>query len=121
MYTGYCYYGHNQLGYLTYSGLDLTGATDIEFDLHWDLEGSYWDNACIELSNNNGGTWIDITSTSTSTSTQCRSRSGPIPGSGYSDMDGNSYGDDSGGLVTIKPDVPSAYPVSYTHLRAHET
>ena len=83
MYTGYCYYGHNQLGYLTHSGLDLTGATDIEFDLHWDLEGSGWDNACIELSNNNGGTWIDITSTSSSTSTQCRSRSGSIPNYGY--------------------------------------
>ena len=117
MYTGYCYYGHNKLGYLTYSGLDLTGATDIEFDLHWDLEGSGWDNACIELSNNNGGTWIDITSTSSSTSTQCRSRSGAIPGYGYSDMDGNSYGDDSGGLVTIKPDVPTAYQVANITIR----
>ncbi len=117
MYTGYCYYGHNKLGYLTYSGLDLTGATDIEFDLHWDLEGSGWDNACIELSNNNGGNWIDITSTSSSTTTQCRSRSGAIPGYGYSDMDGNSYGDDSGGLVTIKPDVPTAYQVANITIR----
>ncbi len=117
MYTGYCYYGHNQLGYLTYSGLDLTGATDIEFDLHWDLEGSVWDNACIELSNNNGASWIDITSTSTSTSTQCRSRSGAIPTNGYSDMDGVSYGDDSGGLVTILSDVPTAYQVANIELR----
>ena len=117
MYTNYCYYGHNQLGYLTYSGLDLTGATDIEFDIHWDLEGSGWDNACFELSNNNGGTWIDITSTSSSTSTQCRSRSGSIPNYGYSDMDGNSYGDDSGGLVTILSDVPTAYQVPNITIR----
>ena len=87
-YNTYCNYANNQLSYLTYSGLDLTGATDIEFDIHWDLEGSGWDNACFELSNNNGGTWIDITSTSSSTATQCRSRSGSIPNYGYTDMDG---------------------------------
>ena len=116
-YNTYCYYANNQLSYLTYSGLDLTGATDIEFDIHWDLEGSGWDNACFELSNNNGGTWIDITSTSSSTSTQCRSRSGSIPNYGYTDMDGNTYTDDSGGMVTILSDVPTAYQVANVDIR----
>ena len=116
-YNTYCYYANNQQGYLTYSGLDLTGATDIEFDIHWDLEGSGWDNACFELSNNNGGSWIDITSTTTSTATQCRSRSGAIPGYGYSDMDGNSYTDDSGGMVTILSDVPASHQVANVMIR----
>lgn len=116
-YNTYCNYANNQLSYLTYSGLDLTGATDIEFDIHWDLEGSGWDNACFELSNNNGGTWIDITSTSSSTATQCRSRSGSIPNYGYTDMDGTTYTDDSGGMVTILSDVPTAYQVSNVIIR----
>ena len=114
----YCYYGHNQLGYLTYSGLDLSGATDIEFDLHWDLEGSGWDNACIELSNDNGATWTDISSTGTSsTTTQCRSRTGSIPNYGYTDMNGVTHLDDSGGMVTILNDIPTAWQVSNITLR----
>ena len=32
-------------------------------------------------------------------------------------MDGTSYGDDSGGLVTIKPDVPTAYQVANITIR----
>ena len=114
----YCYYGHNQLGYLTYSGLDLSGATDIEFDLHWDLEGSGWDNACIELSNDNGATWTDISSTGTSSTTiQCRSRTGSIPNYGYTDMNGVTHLDDSGGMVTILNDIPTAWQVSNITLR----
>ena len=35
----------------------------------------------------------------------------------YSDMDGNSYGDDSGGLVTILSDVPTAYQVPNITIR----
>ncbi|MFL2958754.1 MAG: hypothetical protein ACJZ5P_01705 [Candidatus Thalassarchaeaceae archaeon] len=115
-YNTYCYYNNNQLGYLTVP-IDLYNVTDLEFDLHWDLEGSSWDNACIELSNNNGTSWTDISSTGAS-STICRSRTGNIPGSsGYADKDGNipsvsyngfTYTDDSGGMVTISNNVPSA-------------
>ena len=61
-YGTYCYYNNNQMGYLTVP-IDLYNVTDLEFDLHWDLEGSSWDNACIELSNNNGTSWTDISST----------------------------------------------------------
>ena len=127
-YGTYCYYGNNQLGYLTVP-IDLYNITEMEFDLHWDLEGSSWDNACIELSNNNGTSWTDISSTGTSSAaTQCRSRSGNIPGSaGYADSDGNipslTYGagsvstDDSGGMVTIANDVPVANRVNNSLLR----
>ena len=117
-YTTYCYYANNQLNYLTHSGLDLTGATDIEFDLHWDLEGSGWDNLCIELSNNAGASWTDISSTgSSTTTTQCRSRSGAIPGYGYADINGVTHTDDSGGIVTISNSVPSAYQVANVMIR----
>ena len=118
-YGTYCGYANNQINYLTHSGLDLTGASDIEFDLHWDLEGSGWDNLCIELSNNNGASWIDITSASNSTTTQCRSRSGNIPGYGYTDINGVNHLDDSGGMVTISASVPTAHQVSNAVLRYH--
>ena len=123
-----CYYSNNALGYLTVP-IDLYNVTDLEFDLHWDLEGSSWDNACIELSANNGASWTDISSTGTSSvTTQCRSRSGAIPGSsGYADSDGNiaslTYGsgtvstDDSGGMVTISNSVPAANQVNGSLLR----
>ena len=124
-YNTYCYYNNNQLGYLTVP-VDLYNVTDLEFDLHWDLEGSSWDNACIELSNNNGTSWTDISSTG-STATICRSRTGNIPGSsGYADSDGNiptvtyngvSYTDDSGGMVTISNSVPLANQVNGSLLR----
>ena len=113
------YIKNNQINYLTHSGLDLTGATEIEFDLHWDLEGSGWDNLCIELSNNNGASWIDITSTSNSTASQCRSRTGNIPGYGYADINGVTHADDSGGMVTISASVPTAHQVSNAVLRYH--
>ena len=131
LYTNYCYYGHSQNNYLTYSGLDLTGATDIEFDLHWDLEGYVsssstspygYDNACIEISNDNGLTWYDISSTGItagSTAIDCNDRAGSIPANGYVDIDGVSHGDDSGGIVTISTSIPSAYRVSNVMLRFH--
>ena len=126
-YGTYCYYNNNQMGYLTVP-IDLYNVTEMEFDLHWDLEGSSWDNACIELSNNNGTSWTDISSTGNfSPATQCRSRSGNIPGSsGYADKDGNtpqvvvngiSYTDDSGGMVTISNSVPAANRVNGSLLR----
>ena len=124
-YGTYCYYNNNQLGYLTVP-IDLYNVTDLEFDLHWDLEGSSWDNACIELSNNNGTSWTDISSTG-STGGICRSRQGNIPGSsGYADKDGNipsytyngfSYTDDSGGMVTISNSVPTANRINGSLLR----
>ncbi len=117
-YGTYCYYSNSALGYLNVAtGLDLTGVYDLRFDLHWDLEGSGWDNACIELSNNGGTSWIDISSTSSTTTTQCRSRAGSIPNYGYTDITGTSYGDDSGGMVTIENDVPASHRVSSVDLR----
>ena len=128
LYGSSCYYSNNALGYLTVP-IDLYNVTDLEFDVHWDLEGSGWDNACIELSNNNGVSWTDISSTgSSSSTTQCRSRAGNIPGSsGYADKDGNiptlTYGtgststDDSGGMVTISNSVPAANQVNGSLLR----
>lgn len=120
-----CYYNNNALGYLTVP-IDLYNVSGLEFDLHWDLEGSSWDNACIELSSNNGQSWTDISSTG-STATQCRSRSGAIPGSsGYADKNGNTpyvvynnfnYYDDSGGMVTIYNSVPAANQVNGSLLR----
>jgi len=120
-----CYYNNNALGYLTVP-VDLYNVSGLEFDLHWDLEGSSWDNACIELSSNNGQSWTDISSSGTTT-TQCRSRGGTIPGSsGYADKNGNipyvvynnfNYYDDSGGQVTIYNTVPAANQVNGSLLR----
>jgi len=116
-YTSYCGYSNGANDMLTYSGLDLTGATDIEFDLHWDLEGSGWDNACIELSNDNGATWVDITSASGATTSQCRSRASPIPGTGYTDITGTLHYDDSDGMVTILASVPATHRVANVDIR----
>ena len=120
-----CYYSNNALGYLTVP-IDLYNVSALEFDVHWDLEGSVYDNACIELSSNNGQSWTDISSTGSS-ATQCRSRSGNIPGSsGYADKYGNipyivnngfNYYDDSGGEVTILNNVPVANQVNGSLLR----
>lgn len=116
-YGTYCYYSNNVVGNLIQT-VDLTNVTTLQFDVHWDLEGSIWDNACFEIGNPAGTNWVDISSTGTSsTATQCRSRSGNIPGYGYSDMNGQSYGDDSGGLVTIELDVPVAYRVNNARLK----
>ena len=80
-YGNSCYYSNNALGTLNLGTFDLSSSSNIEFDLHWDLEGSGWDNACIEISTT-GTSWYDITSTGGggSTTSQCRYRSGPIPG-----------------------------------------
>jgi len=118
----YCGYSNNANHILTYTGLDLTGATNIEFDLHWDLEGSYYDNLCIELYN--GNSWIDITSATTSTAGFCSDRystaagsQGPIPRNGYNDQNGTMYTDDTGGVVTIDPSVPASHQVANANIR----
>lgn len=122
-----CYYNNNALGYLTVP-IDLYNVSGLEFDVYWDLEGSTYDNACIEISNNNGQTWTDISSTGTSlTTTQCRSRTGTIPGSsGYADKFGDipyvvysnfNYYDDSGREVTIYNTVPAANQLNGSLLR----
>ena len=117
-YGNSCYYSNNALGTLNLGTFDLSSSSNIEFDLHWDLEGSGWDNACIEISTT-GTSWYDITSTGGggSTASQCRSRSGPIPGSGYADSSGTTHFDDSGGMVTIDPAIPAAYQTSTTQIR----
>ena len=118
LYGNSCYYSPSATGVLDAGAFDLTGVSNIEFDLHWDLEGSIWDNACIEV-RSAGNSWYDITSNGNggSTTLPCRSRTGPIPGNGYSDMDGQTHGDDSGGLVTIDPVIPTAYQTASTEIR----
>ena len=105
-----CYYSANAYGGLQ-RNFDFSGTNAnsyIEVDLEWDLEGSSYDNACFELSLNNN-TWSDISSTYTSTTSDCASRTGSIPRNGYSDSSGTSYGDESGGIVTIELDIPSTF------------
>ena len=112
----YCRYSNNVNGNLQ-TTVNLTGVTDLQFSVHWDLEGSQWDNACIELSNNGGNSWIDISSTSTSTAQGCRYRSGAIPAYGYTDITGTTYQDDSDGPVDIELDVPASHRLSNILLR----
>jgi len=115
--TNQCRYSNNVIGSLQ-TQVNLTNVADMIFTLHWDLEGSSWDNLCIELSNNGGTSWIDISSTGGSpTTTQCRSRSGNIPGSGYTDMSGITYQDDSGGPVDISLSVPASHRLTNVQLR----
>ena len=113
-----CLYANNVIGNLVQANVNLTNVATLQFDLHWDLEGSGWDNACIELGSAAGTNWVDISSTgTTSTAIQCRSRSGAIPSNGYSDMNGQSYSDDSGGAVTIELDVPVGKRINNAQLK----
>ena len=102
-----CSYTASQYGALQRT-IDLTGTNssyDIEVEMEWDLQGSYSDNACIELSLNNN-TWTDISSSGSSTVYNCEDRAGAIPGvSGY---DGVS-GDQSNGIRTVSFDIPSSF------------
>ena len=105
-----CGYSNNAQGLLT-GTVDLTNAgsgSEIQVRLEWDLEGSGWDNFCIELSSN-GNTWTDISSSTTSTTSSCRSRSGAIPGNGYTLPNGTTYGDESNGFVTLELAIPSTF------------
>ena len=102
-----CNYVANSYGALQRT-IDLSGTnstSSIEIDMEWDLQGSTFDNACIELSLNNA-TWYDISSTGSATTVACEDRSGAIPG--YPSYDGVS-GDQSNGIRTVDYSIPSAY------------
>lgn len=86
----------------------------IKTKLNFDLEGSSYDNFCIELSSDNGSTWVDISSGSSSTTNSngswidCSDRSSPIPGSSYVLPNGTRVYDDSGGFTIIDFQIPSS-------------
>ncbi len=104
-----CGYSNNAMGLLE-GFVDLTNAgtgSEIHVRLEWDLEGSGWDNFCVELSSN-GNTWLDISSSNTATTTACRSRTGAIPGSGYTMPNGTTLGDETNGFVTLELAIPSS-------------
>jgi len=71
----------------------------IRLNIEYDLEGSTYDNYCVEMSTNNA-TWVDISSSTSLTSTACDDRTGAIPG---------NTGDQSGGLVIQQYTVPSQF------------
>ena len=105
-----CGYSNNAVGLLE-GQVDLTNAgtgSEIQVQLEWDLEGSGWDNFCIELSPN-GAVWTDISSSTTATTSACRSRSGAIPGNGYTLPNGTTYSDQSNGIVTLELAIPSSF------------
>ena len=110
--SGTCSYSNNAQGMMEGS-VDLSSTTAgsiIQTRLEWDLEGSAYDNFCIELSTNNGTTWTDISSNgnSGSTTSTCRSRTGAIPGNGYTIPSGVLLGDESGGFVVLDFPIPTA-------------
>ena len=110
--TGTCSYSNNAQGMLE-SDVDLSSTTsgaEIQTRLEFDLEGSSYDNFCIELSTNNGTTWTDISSSGSggSTTTSCRSRTGSIPGSSYTLPNGTTVIDESGGFVVLDFSIPIA-------------
>jgi len=109
--TGTCGYSNNAVGALQLNQpLNLSGVTGnpiLRTHLEWDLEGSGWDNFCVELSLNNN-TWVDISSTSNSTNTACRSRTGAIPGSGYT-IGTTTYGDETNALIDLDLAIPTAF------------
>ena len=110
--TGTCPYSNSAQGMMV-SDVDLsqtTAGSVIQTRLEFDLEGSSFDNFCIELSTNNGTTWTDISSSgnSGSTTSTCRSRTGAIPGSGYTLSNGTTLTDESNGFVILDFAIPSA-------------
>ncbi|MFL2961958.1 MAG: hypothetical protein ACJZ2K_03140 [Candidatus Poseidoniaceae archaeon] len=108
--TTSCTYSNNARGALE-SDINLSSSTagaKIVTRLEFDLEGSSWDNFCVELSTNNGNNWTDISSSTSSTTTSCRSRTGAIPGSGYTLPNGTTLGDDSGGYVELEFAIPAS-------------
>ena len=105
---GTCLYSNNAHAALE-SAIDLSNTSTgskVQTRLEFDLEGSSYDNFCIELSTDNGTTWTDISSGTSSTTTDCRSRTGSIPGSGYTLPNGTTVFDDSGGFVTLDFSIP---------------
>ena len=110
--TGTCTYSNYAAGQLT-TDIDLSNTTtgsQVHTRLEWDLEGSSYDNFCVELSKDNGQTWTDISSNSGgSTTSGCRLRTGAIPGSGYTMPNGTFLSDESGGFVLLELDIPTAF------------
>jgi len=107
--TTTCVYSNSANGALE-SDVNLSSTTAgsvIQTRLEFDLEGSTYDNFCIELSTNNGTSWTDISSSSSSTTTSCRSRTGAIPGSSYTLPNGTTVIDESGGFVILDFAIPS--------------
>ena len=103
-----CYYSNNADAALE-SPINLSSTnagSKVHARLEFDLEGSSYDNFCVELSTNNGTTWTDISSSSTSTTSSCRSR-GSIPGNGYTLPNGTTVYDESGGFVVLDFPIPS--------------
>ena len=118
--TGYwhhgCYVSSGTCQYSAYAEAALQGTinlsnagtgSEIQINLEWDLEGSSYDNFCVELSSNNA-TWVDISSATTATTQGCRYRSGAIPGSGYT-IGGTNYGDETNAFVTLPLSIPSSF------------
>ena len=104
-----CLYSNNAEGALE-SSIDLSSSntgSKIQTRLEFDLEGSLYDNFCVELSTNNGTSWTDISSSSGSSSTSCSSR-GSIPGSSYTLPNGTTVYDESGGFVVLDFSIPSS-------------
>ena len=104
-----CQYSSDAYGSLERT-IDLSGTNStskIEVDMEWDLEGSSYDNACVELSLGSG--WADISSSTSDTTADCSARSGPIPGNGYTAANGVSYTDQSYDFRTVSMDIPSGF------------
>ena len=110
--TGTCGYSNSAQGQMV-SDIDLsqtTAGSEIHTRLEFDLEGSSYDNFCIELSTNNGTTWTDISSSGNggSTTATCRSRTGAIPGNSYTLPSGTTVTDESGGFFVEDFAIPTA-------------
>jgi hypothetical protein len=110
--TGSCFYSNSAQGMLV-ADIDLSNTTSgsvVQTRLEFDLEGSSYDNFCIELSSNNGTTWTDISSNGNggATTSTCRSRIGTIPGSSYTLPNGSTVNDQSGGFFVVDFSIPSA-------------
>ena len=105
-----CGYSNNAYGALQtqISTQGTTSSSKIRLNIEYDLEGSSFDNYCVELSTNNQ-TWTDISSSTSSTATNCEDRSGAIPG---------TSGDQSGGLIIQDFAVPPQFlNLNTVHLR----
>jgi hypothetical protein len=110
--TGACTYVASAQGMMV-GDVDLSSTVAgsmIQTRLEFDLEGSSWDNFCVELSTNNGTTWTDISSSGSggATTSTCGVRLGAIPGNGYTLPSGVTVVDESGGFVILNFSIPTA-------------
>ena len=105
-----CLYSNYAYGALQtqFSTQGTNSASIVRVHLEYDLEGSSFDNFCVEMSSNNI-TWTDISSATSATTQNCEDRSGAIPG---------STGDQSGGLIIQDYPLPSQFTnQANVHLR----